>query len=55
MLVPRQRAGPIVGGFERTHLPVAFIVDEFGDTQDSVSLTDVTSSIVGDLPGEPLA
>jgi putative hemolysin len=28
-------------------------VDEFGDTQGLVSLTDVTSSIVGDLPTEP--
>jgi putative hemolysin len=39
--------------FKRTHLPVALVVDEFGDTQGLVSLTDVTSSIVGDLPGEP--
>lgn len=39
--------------FKRTHLPVALAVDEFGDTQGLVSLTDVTSSIVGDLPTEP--
>ena len=39
--------------FKRTHLPVALVVDEFGDTQGLVSLTDVTSSIVGDLPSEP--
>jgi putative hemolysin len=39
--------------FKRTHLPVALVVDEFGDTQGLVSLTDVTSSIVGDLPTEP--
>jgi putative hemolysin len=39
--------------FKRTHLPVALVVDEFGDTQGLVSLTDVTSSIVGDLPPEP--
>jgi putative hemolysin len=39
--------------FQRTHLPVALVVDEFGDTQGLVSLTDVTSSIVGDPPAEP--
>jgi putative hemolysin len=39
--------------FKRTHLPVALVVDEFGGTQGLVSLTDVTSSIVGDLPTEP--
>lgn len=39
--------------FKRTHLPVALVVDEFGDTQGLVSLNDVTSSIVGDLPAEP--
>ena len=39
--------------FKRTHLPVALVVDEFGDTKGLVSLTDVTSSIVGDLPAEP--
>ena len=39
--------------FKRTHLPVALVVDEFGDTQGLVSLTDVTSSIVGDLPAGP--
>jgi putative hemolysin len=38
--------------FKRTHLPVALVVDEFGGSQGLVSLTDVTSSIVGDLPGE---
>jgi putative hemolysin len=39
--------------FKRTHLPVALVVDEFGDTQGLVSLTDVTSSIVGDQSTEP--
>lgn len=39
--------------FKRTHLPVALVVDEFGDVDGIVSLTDVISSIVGDLPGEP--
>jgi putative hemolysin len=39
--------------FKRTHLPVALVVDEFGGVEGLVSLTDVTGSIVGELPSEP--
>lgn len=39
--------------FKRTHLPAALVVDEFGDVGGLVSLTDVVTSIVGDLPAEP--
>jgi len=39
--------------FKRTHLPLALVVDEFGDVAGLVSLTDVITSIVGDLPAEP--
>lgn len=39
--------------FKRTHLPVALVVDEFGNVEGLVSLTDVISAIVGDLPSEP--
>jgi putative hemolysin len=39
--------------FKRTHLPVALVVDEFGGVEGLVSLTDVISAIVGDLPSEP--
>jgi putative hemolysin len=39
--------------FKRTHLPVALVVDEFGDVDGLVSLTDVMSAIVGELPGAP--
>jgi putative hemolysin len=39
--------------FKRTHLPVALVVDEFGDVEGLVSLTDVIAAIVGDLPTEP--
>jgi putative hemolysin len=39
--------------FKRTHLPLALIVDEFGDVEGLVSFTDVISAIVGDLPSEP--
>lgn len=39
--------------FKRTHLPVALVVDEHGAVQGLVSLTDVVSAIVGDLPAEP--
>jgi putative hemolysin len=40
----------LLEGFKRTHLPVALVVDEFGGVAGLVSLTDVISSIVGDLP-----
>jgi putative hemolysin len=36
--------------FRQTHLPVALVVDEFGGVAGLVSLTDVTASIVGELP-----
>jgi putative hemolysin len=39
--------------FKRTHLPVALVVDEFGDVEGLASLTDVISAIVGRLPSEP--
>ena len=38
--------------FKRTHLPVALVVDEFGGIEGLVSLTDVISSIIGELPTE---
>ena len=39
--------------FKRTHLTVALVIDEFGDVEGLVSLTDVVSAIVGELPVEP--
>jgi putative hemolysin len=39
--------------FKRTHLPLALVIDEFGDVEGLVSFTDVISAIVGDLPFEP--
>ncbi|MGE3176502.1 MAG: transporter associated domain-containing protein, partial [Vicinamibacterales bacterium] len=39
--------------FKRTHLPMALVVDEHGAVQGLVSLTDVISAIVGELPSEP--
>src|SRR5678816_4885804 len=39
--------------FKRTHLPMALVVDEFGNVEGLVSLTDVIAAIVGDLPSEP--
>jgi len=39
--------------FKRTHLPVALVVDEYGGVEGIVSLTDVISAIVGQLPSEP--
>lgn len=38
---------------KRTHLPVALVVDEHGAVGGLVSLTDVISAIVGELPAEP--
>jgi putative hemolysin len=39
--------------FKHAHLPIALVVDEFGDVGGLVSLADVVSSIVGDLPPGP--
>lgn len=38
--------------FKRAHLPIALVVDEFGAVEGLVSLSDVVSAIVGDLPPE---
>lgn len=40
--------------FKRMHLPVALVVDEFGDVEGLVSLSDVISAIVGEMPPHPL-
>jgi putative hemolysin len=39
--------------FKRTHLPLALVIDEFGDVEGLVSFTDVISAIVGELPADP--
>jgi putative hemolysin len=38
--------------FKATHLPLALVVDEYGGVDGLVSLTDVVSAIVGNLPTE---
>ena len=38
---------------KQANSPVALVVDEYGDVDGLVSLTDVMSAIVGELPGEP--
>jgi putative hemolysin len=38
--------------FRRMHLPLALVVDEFGNVDGLVSLTDVMTAIVGHLPTE---
>ena len=38
--------------FKRTNLPAALVIDEFGQVEGIVTLTDVIAAIVGDLPGE---
>ena len=39
--------------FKRTHLPLALVVDEFGDVDGLATLTDVMTAIVGELAPEP--
>jgi putative hemolysin len=39
--------------FKRMHLPLALVVDEFGNVDGLVSLADVMTAIVGHLPPEP--
>lgn len=39
--------------FKRMHLPLALAVDEFGDVDGLVTLTDVMTAIVGELAPEP--
>lgn len=41
--------------FRKSGEPMALVVDEFGDLQGAVTLTDVLQSLVGDIaePGEP--
>jgi putative hemolysin len=39
--------------FKRMHLPLALVVDEFGDVEGLATMTDVIAAIVGDLPSEP--
>ncbi|MGE3511791.1 MAG: hemolysin family protein [Vicinamibacterales bacterium] len=39
--------------FKRTHLSIALVVNEYGDVEGLISLTDVIAAVVGDLPGEP--
>lgn len=38
--------------FKRTNLSTALVVDEFGNIEGIVSLTDVVTSIVGELPAD---
>lgn len=36
--------------FKRTNMPAALVIDEFGQVEGIVTLTDVITAIVGDLP-----
>jgi putative hemolysin len=42
----------LLENFKRSGLTAALVVDEFGDVSGIVSLTDVVSAIVGDLPAD---
>lgn len=54
LFVPRSMTlMKLLAQFKRTHLPLALVVDEFGDVDGLVSLTDVMTAIVGELAPEP--
>lgn len=38
--------------FRRTGLPTALVVDEFGEVEGLISVTDVVAAVVGELPAE---
>jgi putative hemolysin len=43
----------LLAQFKRMHLPLALAVDEFGDVDGLVSLSDVMTAIVGEMAPEP--
>lgn len=54
LFVPRSMTlMKLLAQFKRMHLPLALAVDEFGDVDGLVSLTDVMTAIVGELAPEP--
>ena len=45
----------LLENFRKEHLQCALVVDEYGDIQGFVTLTDVMTAIVGDLPSSALS
>ncbi len=53
LIVPESRTvGEILDEFQRTTIPIALVVDEYGGTSGLVTLEDAVAEIVGDLTGE---
>jgi CBS domain containing-hemolysin-like protein len=53
LIVPESRTvGEVLAEFQRTKIPIALVVDEYGGTAGLVTLEDVVAEIVGDLQDE---
>jgi CBS domain containing-hemolysin-like protein len=53
LIVPESRTvGEVLTEFQRTKIPIALVVDEYGGTAGLVTLEDVVAEIVGDLQDE---
>lgn len=53
LIVPESRTvGEILDEFQRSTIPIALVVDEYGGTSGLVTLEDAVAEIVGDLTGE---
>jgi CBS domain containing-hemolysin-like protein len=53
LIVPESRnVGEVLGALQRTSIPIALVVDEYGGTAGLVTLEDIVGAIVGDIKGE---
>ena len=53
LFVPENRTvGDVLQDFQRTHIPIAIVVDEYGGTSGVVTMEDVLEEIVGELQDE---
>jgi CBS domain containing-hemolysin-like protein len=53
LFVPETKlASELLGEFRRSHHKVAVVLDEYGGTSGLVTLGDIVTELVGDMPGE---
>lgn len=53
LIVPESRTvGEILGEFQRTKIPIALVVDEYGGTSGLVTVEDAIAELLGDLTDE---
>lgn len=53
LIVPESRTvGEILAEFQRTKIPIALVVDEYGGTSGLVTMEDAVAELVGDLTDE---